>query len=171
MGVKGEIIFLPGRSAPLRHTYLFKEGAWESKGSYFDEENQPYPVVGESVITHEEKLWINQSSIKLLGLDSSEVVSRYQIVPFTGEVTGWRSFDPVMGALYGRYTVVHDTIISDFRSEDGLYSGTECLTKLYEHKYQVRGFTFKGDSRVSSWALTLRLKIDKGNWEGESDEP
>ncbi|NPV91788.1 MAG: hypothetical protein HPY50_13565 [Firmicutes bacterium] len=155
----------------MRHTYLFKEGSWEAKGTYYDQLNREYPVNGESTITHEEKLWINQSSIRLLGIDSSELVNRYQVVPFSGDVTEWSSFDPSMGLLYGRYIVVRDTIISNFRSEDGVYSGTECMIKLYEHKYQVRGFIFKGNSKVSSWSLTLTAKFDRGNWNDESERP
>lgn len=140
----------------MRHTYLFAEGTWSAVGNYFDEQNKAIPVEGESVITHYDNRWVNDSFMSLAGGTFSRTYNKYEIVPFKNEVTEWRSFNPALGVLYGRFMVVSDTIISNFLSEDGTFTGVECLIKLDDLTYLGRGFAFRGNEKLSSWAVTLK---------------
>lgn len=60
-----------------------------------------------------------------------------------------------MGKLIGKFMIIGDTILSSYISENGIYSGTECLYKIDETKYLNRGFAFNGENKLSSWEVTL----------------
>lgn len=52
--------------------------------------------------------------------------------------------------------IIDDTILSSYRSDNGEYSGAESLTQVNETTYRSRGFTLKGDRKLSSWAVELK---------------
>jgi len=51
--------------------------------------------------------------------------------------------------------VIDDSLISVYESEDRLYAGSEYLLQVSETVYRNRGFAFKEDERISSWAVQL----------------
>lgn len=148
----------------MEHTYLYLEGIWGVKGHYYDEDNFPVPVNGRSEIHHRDGLWINESFMRVSGNEQEEVRNAYEIVPFASDFTVWNSVDRTMGRLIGKYMVVDDTIISTFLSEDGEFSGFECMIKKSDTRYLVRGFIFAGKRKLSSWVLELNsYKLIRGN--------
>ena len=54
-----------------------------------------------------------------------------------------------------KIVIVDDSLISVYTSQDGLYSGSEYLLQVSEAVYKNRGFAFKDDKRISSWAVEL----------------
>lgn len=56
----------------------------------------------------------------------------------------------------GTFTIVDDSIISSYRSQDGGYGGAEYLLRISETVYKSRGVTFKGGEKLSAWAVELR---------------
>jgi hypothetical protein len=60
-----------------------------------------------------------------------------------------------LGKLNGRFTVVNDTIISQYQSEDRKYSGTEILLFIDDDQYENWGVVYEDDRKMSSWEVML----------------
>jgi hypothetical protein len=141
----------------MRHTFLFEEGLWRAEGLYQDSTNTALRAEGTITITHEADLWINEGSLKLLLDRPVEFQNRYEIVPFKedGDYTTWKSLNPVIGRLLGKIVLIDDSLISVYESEDAHYTGSEYLLQVSEKIYRNRGFAFRDDERISSWAVEL----------------
>lgn len=139
----------------MDHTFLFTEGVWTSRGVYYDENNNQLSVEGRSEITHKKKLWINRSSMTLPGDDPAEISNDYEIAPFVNDVTGWKSVNPKLGTLIGRFAVIDDSILSLFSSESGEFFGAESLTQINESEYIGKGVLYSAAGKVSSWSVRL----------------
>lgn len=142
----------------MHHTF-FLEGAWIAKGNFYDENNNITKVEGRTTITHQDKIWVNEGYMKLLLDNPIEFTNRYEITPFKEDFTSWRSYNPALGTLIGKFMVVEDTIISTYITESGEYSGSECLIKINDTLYAAKGFAFKGDYKLSSWSVKLSMVI------------
>ncbi|MBP2655206.1 MAG: hypothetical protein H6Q73_2775 [Firmicutes bacterium] len=139
----------------MKHTFIFLPGTWNVNGKYYDINGNETLVQGESVIIHSDNLWLNKGYMKLLGDEPIEIRNQYEIIPFQQDFTTWESFNPSIGRLTGRFMVVDDTIISLCVSEDGNYSGSECMIKVSDMLYKSRGFAFKDNEKLSSWSVEL----------------
>jgi len=141
----------------MKHTFLFEEGLWKAEGVYVDGTNTALHAEGAITITHGEDLWINEGSLKLFLTKPVEFKNRYEIIPFEEgrDHTTWKSKNPVIGTLLGKIVLIDDSLISLYESEDGLYAGSEYLLRVSETVYRNRGFAFKDDERISSWAVQL----------------
>ncbi|HEY3346847.1 MAG TPA: hypothetical protein VGK71_04420, partial [Nitrospirota bacterium] len=67
----------------------------------------------------------------------------------------WKSFNPALGALKGRFMLVDDSIISHFRSDSGQYSGIEFMVQESPDRYKNRGVLYRGGKRLSAWSVEL----------------
>lgn len=140
----------------MKHTYLFEEGKWIARGTYFDEKGRTFQLEGQTIITHSSKAWINDGSMKILTDEPIELFNRYEVTPFDHrEITSWKSINPALGELRGKFMVVHDSIMSKYVSGDGKYSGYEYLKIIDCLTYENRGFSFIKDEKLSSWAVEL----------------
>ncbi len=141
----------------MNHTLFFQEGIWHAKGQYHDEEDRPVAAEGETKITHLQGKWLNEGKLKLLGDNPAEFQNAYEIVPFKDgeDTTEWNSINSPLGTIRGKLMVIDDSIISVFRSEDGLYSGSEYMLQTDARNYKARGFLFRGDRKISSWSVEL----------------
>ena len=83
--------------------------------------------------------------------------NRYQIKPFEDDkdYTTWVSDNPDLGKLNGNFIIVNDIIISQFRSENSKYSGSEMLLFIDDDQYQNWGTLFNGSDKMSSWEVML----------------
>jgi hypothetical protein len=141
----------------MKHTFIFEEGLWRAEGLYVDSTSTALRAEGTITITHGEELWINEGSMKLLLAQPVEFQNRYEIIPFEedGDYTTWKSLNPVIGTLLGKIVLVDDSLISVYESQDGHYTGSEYLLQVSEGVYRNRGFAFRDDKRISSWAVEL----------------
>lgn len=139
----------------MKHTFLLMEGIWIAKGTFYDENNNIIQVEGSTKITHKKELWLNEGYMKLMLDNPIEMQNRYEIIPFDKDFTSWQSYNPALGTLIGKFMVVEDTIISTYTTENGEYSGSECLIKINDNLYSTKGFAFKGNSKLSSWSVEL----------------
>jgi hypothetical protein len=139
---------------------MFEEAAWIATGVYFDADNNPIPAAGEKIITHPRNLWITSGSIKVFGSKPLEISTTYKIIPIADNstITTMKGFNPALGNVTGMCVIIDDTIISTFSSERGNVTGIECLHRIDGDCYHNRGFTLKGNERISSWAFDLRRK-------------
>lgn len=142
----------------MRHTYLFEEGKWIATGVYSDGKGEIVQVEGQTIITHKDEAWINDGSMKVLTDTPVEFFNRYEITPFAcgSEMTDWRSFNPALGELKGKFMIVQDSIMSKYASADGQYTGFEYLKKIDDSTYENRGLALKNDEKLSSWAVQLK---------------
>jgi len=142
----------------IKHTFLFEEGLWAVSGEYAGRNGAVVPVEGSARITHSPTLWRNRGVMTLLQPSGDiEIKNDYEIAPFEegSDFTSWRAENPALGKLNGLFVVVDDSIISTISSEDGLVSGIECLRKVSDDLYKARGFIFRGEEKLSSWAADL----------------
>jgi hypothetical protein len=142
----------------VKHTFLFEEGIWVVSGEYTGQNGAVVPVEGSAKISHEARVWRNQGVMTLVQPGGNvEIRNDYEIAPFEEgmDYTAWRAGNPSLGKLTGLFVVVDDSIISTIASEDGKVSGIEYLRKVSGDHYKSRGFIFRGDVKVSSWAAEL----------------
>jgi hypothetical protein len=142
----------------IRHTFLFEEGIWAVSGEYTGQNGAAVPVEGSARITHEAMVWRNRGVMTLIQPSGDiEIKNDYEIAPFEdgSDFTAWRAENPALGKLSGLFVVVDDSIISTISSEDGKVSGIEYLRKVSENHYMSRGFIFRGEEKLSSWAAEL----------------
>lgn len=142
----------------VKHTFLFEEGIWTVSGEYTGQNGAVIPMEGSARITHAENIWKNQGVMTLVQAGGNiEIRNDYEIAPFDegSDYTAWRSDNPSLGRLTGLFVVVDDSIISTIASDDGKISGIEYLRKVNEDLYVSRGFIFRGNEKVSSWAAEL----------------
>ncbi|WKZ33107.1 MAG: hypothetical protein QY316_01475 [Thermodesulfobacteriota bacterium] len=147
----------------IKHTFLLEEGFWMATGEYFGMHGEPVAMEGTARITHGEGLWRSRGVMRLKepGKDGMEIENNFEIRPFEDrDHTGWTSMNPALGRLTGLFVIVDDTIVSTISSEDGQFSGIECLQKVTDYHYRTRGFIFKGDEKVSSWAADFVRKTE-----------
>jgi len=139
----------------MKHTLLFSEGIWIAKGTYYDENNSPSNVEGQSEITHLQDLWLNKSCMTLSGENPIELKNDYEIVPFVKDFTSWKSVNPDLGPLLGSFAIVDDSIISLFSSQTGEFFGSEILTKINDSEYIGKGVLYSAAGKISSWSIRL----------------
>lgn len=147
----------------VQHTFLFQEGLWAVWGVYFDDRERPLPLKGKTRVTHLNGLWINEGALELTsGADSVIIHNRCEIIPFEEgrAATTWKSINPAAGLLLGRFVLVENAILSICRSGSGDFSGSEFLMKLGGGHYLNRGVFFRGDEKLSSWAVELKKLKD-----------
>jgi len=149
----------PAPEPPVHHTWLFEEGHWEATGTFVDGEGNRIPLTGAADISHTDEGWINASWMKVHpeGAESFRFENRYTVQPFEPGAlkTEWVSVNPDLGELRGRVTVVGDSLLFEYASEDREHSGTEYLRRLDDDRYENRGVFYSGGRRVSSWIVRL----------------
>lgn len=141
-----------------RHTYLFEEGLWAVSGEYAGHDARTTPMEGSARVIHKPGLWQSRGVMNLSSPEGNiEISTDYEIIPFEAgkDYTAWRADNPALGRLTGLFVVVDDSIISTIGSEDGRISGIEYLRKVSDDQYASRGFIFRGDELISSWAADL----------------
>jgi hypothetical protein len=141
----------------LEHLFLFSEGAWRAAGEYRDASGLAAPIEGDTTIRHEEKRWLFDGVLRVLGARPALHHNRYEIEPFSpgARSTHWHSINPAIGALRGRFVLAGDAILSSYTSATGRYRGFECIQRLEARRYSVRGTLLDEDKVLSSWALEL----------------
>jgi hypothetical protein len=140
-----------------RHTYLFETGHWKAIGTYFDENGYPLGVVGESSLEITDKVWTLKRYMELQLHEPVKIFNKYYIKPFEDQkdYTTWISENPALGKLKGHFTIVNDSILSLYQSENGKYSGSEVLLYIDEDHYQNWGAAFEEKRKMSSWEVML----------------
>lgn len=141
----------------MGHHFLFQEGSWNASGFYRDGEGNTVQLSGMTTIEHQDDLWVNEGFMEIEGDTPVRIRNRYEIIPFErgSDSTTWRSENPSLGPLVGSFAVVGDSILSTFRSPDGLYYGTEYLKSINPDTYANRGVLMTGGKIISSWSTTL----------------
>lgn len=140
------------------HTFLFQPGEWKAEGTFVSRRGRPSPAFGRTMIVHRDTAWVSEGFMLIRSDEGEdEIRNSYWIRPFTESegFTTWRSENPALGSLEGSFSVVGDTILSIYRSEDGSVTGTESLRRVRRDRYQVRGALVGRIGRLSSWAVTL----------------
>ncbi len=141
------------------HTYLFRPGIWSADGVYRDNAGREFPVRGETKILHGDDKWLLEGTMCLFGDEQKSFSNNYEIDPFGGErqSTTWISYNPATGSMTGRFAVVEDTILSEFRSNDNRFSGAESLRQINRQTYRSSGVLFESGELISSWSVTLNM--------------
>lgn len=139
----------------MKHTFLFTEGVWISRGTYYDENNNALSAEGRSEITHQKELWLYKSSMTLSGNDPVEIMNDYEIAPFVNNVAGWQSVNPKLGTLIGSFVVIEDSILSLFSAGSGEFFGSESLTQINESEYIGKGVLYGVAGKIYSWSVRL----------------
>lgn len=141
----------------MNHTLFFEEGNWEANGVYQGEDGNDAVVEGYAKITHEKEVWRNESFLKAKSPEGNEYKNTYQIEPGDKgtELLQWKSTNPAIGNLSGKFLIYFDSIFSTYNSEDEKYTGHEFFLKLSDETYLARGALFHAGKLISCWAVEL----------------
>ncbi|HEY5604094.1 MAG TPA: hypothetical protein VIM41_13390 [Gammaproteobacteria bacterium] len=63
---------------------------------------------------------------------------------------------PRLGAFVWHYRIEDNELVSEYRSAQNNYRGSERFTYLDDDYYTVEGVLYKGRKKVSSWSVVLR---------------
>ncbi len=143
----------------MNHTFLFKEGYWQSSGTYTDSDNKTNNAEGFSNIIHNEDKWILNGSLQVIDGDNSrEINNLYEITPVDKEchTASWFAENPSIGKLNGLFAIIGDVILSTFSSEEKQYSGVECIIRIDDDNYSIRGILLQEERKISSWSTNLK---------------
>lgn len=145
------------------HTFLFKQGLWILDGEYYDRYRNAYSAAGQSETIHRKEIWIEDRIVKVFFEEPMAIATRYEIEPFEpGKTfTNWKAGNRILGNLKGDLFIMGDTIRSQFRSEDGRYSGCERLQMVDDGIYRSRRVLLDGDRMRSSWVMEFRRMDDR----------
>ena len=97
-----------------KHTFLLSEGYWKASGTFRDEQNNEYPINGETLIKHLDVKWVNKGVMRVFAKRSINITSEYEIEPLLpgNKETRWVSENPSLGTLLGTFTVSGDELVS-----------------------------------------------------------
>lgn len=142
----------------MKHSYILQEASWKAIGVYYDSAGNQFEVYGETAIKHFKDEWVLDGFMEVKLDNPVRFFNKYSITPLPvgKDFTDWTSQNPALGKLIGKFMIIGDTILSSYSSENGLYSGSECLVLLDNGTYHNRGFAFNGDRKLSSWEVTLQ---------------
>lgn len=142
------------------HTFLFQEADWEATGVYLDRDGGETSAAGITRVRHGIDEWYIEGEITTDQDDPPVIRNFHTLPPWPGgeDSSPWESVNPVLGLLFGMLTVVGDTILSRFVSEDGEYSGMESFRMIDSATYENRGALFKRDSKIASWSMELKKR-------------
>ncbi len=139
------------------HTYLMRPGAWRAAGLYWDERGVEITAEGASEMIHRPEVWELAGALRLLGPEPVTFTNTYRIEPLPagGRTTRFESHNPALGRITGRFTLIGDAILVTATSADGLHTSTECLTRIDDDRYRVRGVFARGEAVAGTWAMEL----------------
>lgn len=142
----------------MKHTFFVQPGSWTASGRFLDEKEVEISIIGSAEIVHHEDTWVNRSTMRLLADPPVALANHYEIQPLGAgsSTTTWSSLNPSLGRVLGSFSLVGDSILSTYRSEDGAYSGAECFLQQDADTYRVWGVLFKGGTKLSSWEAVLQ---------------
>jgi hypothetical protein len=141
-----------------KHTFLLSEGYWKATGKFWDDQNNEYPVNGETIIKHLDSKWINKGVMRVYTDRSINFTNEYEIEPLLPgkRQTKWISHNPSMGHLHGTFKIENDEVVSEYKSAKDNYRGSERFTYQSDDEYKVEGVLTKGKKKVSSWSVILQ---------------
>ena len=141
----------------MAHSFLFREGVWRARGTYWDAAGEAAQVEGETRIVHAAGQWRCEGVMRVAGAARAETRSRYDVTPFApgARAAHWTSHSASFGELRGRFVVAGDAILSFYSSASGRYRGFECIQQLDDTHYRARGALLEDDRILSTWAVEL----------------
>jgi hypothetical protein len=141
-----------------KHTFLLSEGYWKASGTFRDEQDVEYPVSGETIIKHLDDKWVNKGVMRLLAERSVNFTNEYEIEPLApgDNETHWISHNPSLGHLHGTFHIKDGELLSEYKSAQNGYRGSERFIYQNDDEYAVEGALYKGKKRISSWSVVLQ---------------
>ncbi len=139
------------------HSYLLPGRPWKASGSYYDENGRAFELIGQSQATQTGGEWVLNASMEVLFETPVRFSNRYSIHLTDAEHTlSWTSFNPALGQLSGTFSIIGNSIISIYSSENGTYSGSETLMQIDPTTYHNVGVAFHNGVRMSAWTALLK---------------
>lgn len=142
----------------VTHSFLQQSGVWQSSGIYEDARCGEVDFSGETTVQLGTSLVLH-SWIRLIMEGEPLFQNRYEAgLPDAGaRVIPWRSVNPQLGELVGRFLLADGLILSYFASTDGELMGHEALVEDGPNQYRLAGFCFENGSPLSRWQGKLTL--------------
>ena len=145
----------------MEHSYFFRELVWNAQGTYYDGEQNRFPLSGRVTLVRRPGKWTLDGFLDVAFPQPARFENAYTIAQGAQSSTlEWESYNPALGTLRGSFEIVGDCIISRYRSPDGVYEGTETLLQTSETSYYNVGVTFCNGKKMSSWVANLQAETE-----------
>lgn len=143
----------------MEHTYFFQTLDWRANGAYYDEKGTKVSLYAEVSIVKTKEKWTLDGFMEVGFPTPVRFTSSYKIAETKDKTTlAWEAKNPALGILRGTFELIGGSILSNYVSEDGVYSGAEVLTKLNDTTYYNVGASFQNGTKMSSWTAMIRQK-------------
>ena len=124
----------------MEHTYLFQPAHWRAEGVYHTKDGKIYPMTGGSTLSRTADTWTLTGFLEVLLTPPARFENTYTIsLTENPAELRWMSFNPALGTLEGRFTVLPGIITSAYTAADGVHSGSEMMMQVSESEYKMQG--------------------------------
>ena len=125
----------------MKHSYIFDSLCWKAEGTYYDNV-AVFPSEAKVEIIHTGEKWSLDGFMEVEYSIPVRFTNTYEISSSGKRHIELKSYNPALGVLRGSFEVIGDCIISHYKSEDGMYSGTETLFYKDEKHYYNGEYPF-----------------------------
>ncbi|MEM6431394.1 MAG: hypothetical protein AAF708_19305 [Deinococcota bacterium] len=141
----------------MTHQLFLNPGVWRVAGYYLDRDTHRGNIAGTFTVNQVDAVLTTQSHIVLNDQVNKPYVNSRVVEPFlpNKHATLWRSSHSLMGPLQGSFTIVEDSILSNFNSPNHYYVGSEYLIQVFSDEYSSRGAVLAAGQRLISWRIEL----------------
>lgn len=143
----------------MNFTYLYESGRWFAAGDYYDADDRHFALKGETELIRTDGRWTLGGFLEVQSDPPQRFQNDYVIAQGESPCTlAWRSFNPAFGTLRGTFELVGNAIVSNYRSEDGVWSGVETMRQLSDDTCDSVGVAYQNGRRLSSWSVVVKRR-------------
>lgn len=136
---------------------MYRISSWKATGTYYDAEGKQFELQGETSVVRSESEWTLEGTMTVMCEPPVTLENGYMIHATDNKTTlTWKSYNPALGVLKGKFEIVGDSIVSIYTSDSGVFKGSEILIKVDDDTYDNVGVAFKNGEKMSSWRALLK---------------
>ena len=148
----------------LEHKELLEPGTWKITGEFTDKEGLTFSIEGKVEVKPRPESTLMEWTIKLQNDAGTTLYKTYHVDPFPeGEfTTKWKGEIEQLGKFTGNITMMKESIVITYTSENGELSGMDNLIKIDNKKYRYKGSLLESDGILESWAAQIQKQMQEG---------
>lgn len=143
----------------MRHTYLFEDREWEAIGTYLDQKGTTLTLAGKVHCFHNPDSWTLNGYMKVAAKKPYVLKQEYTITEaIQNDILKWEATNSDLGTLTGTFSIVENTILSNYCSPDGSIQGQEVFIQTELYTYKNYGVCYKAGKKLFSLSALFQAK-------------